>query len=153
MVEPTHLKNMLVKLDHFPRQGWKSKIIETTNQMNYTAAQRNITLTRELSCFSAWLRYKACLCIHWWMGGNEFVIQKVETVDEGAFGATPCRCSKVIQCRMVVIWGYLWFSDPGHPPKWIIAWKFSLKSLDRGTCIIFDLLYRTSLRVEPKKLT
>ena len=43
-------------------------------------------------------------------GGNEFVIQKVDTVDEGAFGATECRCSKVIQCRMVVIWGCLWFS-------------------------------------------
>ena len=53
---------MLVKLDHFPKvRGENKKVIETTNQMNYTAAQRNITLTRELSCFSAWLRYKACL--------------------------------------------------------------------------------------------
>ena len=23
VVEPTHLKSMLVKLDHFPKQGWK----------------------------------------------------------------------------------------------------------------------------------
>ena len=28
VVEPTHLKNMIVKLDHFPKEGWKSKIFE-----------------------------------------------------------------------------------------------------------------------------
>ena len=35
MVKPTHLKNMLVKLDHFPKDpGWKlQKIVEFTTQL------------------------------------------------------------------------------------------------------------------------
>ncbi len=39
VVEPTHLKNMLVKLDHFPKYGWKEKTLSCHHPANHISGQ------------------------------------------------------------------------------------------------------------------